>query len=47
MAYLQRELLEASKRNPNSVHYDSMAAIGEIEDVDADGRPFVTKSVVL
>lgn len=47
MSYLQDQLMESSKRNPNSVHYEPMAITDDVEELDADGRPLITKSVVL
>ncbi|WVQ83192.1 hypothetical protein IAT38_005331 [Cryptococcus sp. DSM 104549] len=47
MQFLHDELLRFSKKNPNSPHYDPYA-LGEddVEEMDAEGKPFVTKSVV-
>ncbi|WVQ69393.1 uncharacterized protein L199_007610 [Kwoniella botswanensis] len=48
MQYLHDELLTLSKRNPNSPHYDPFAGDDEdgIEELDNEGKPLVTKSVV-
>ncbi|TYJ56013.1 hypothetical protein B9479_003255 [Cryptococcus floricola] len=48
MQFLHDELLRFSKRNPHSAHYDPFAMDGEddVEEMDAEGKPFVTKSVV-
>ncbi|WVQ75915.1 hypothetical protein IAR50_005550 [Cryptococcus sp. DSM 104548] len=49
MQFLHDELLRFSRRNPHSAHYDPFAMDGDEEDVeemDAEGKPFVTKSVV-
>lgn len=54
MTYLQQQLMDASRRNPHSVHYDAMAVMrqdaegeDDVEVTDSDGKPIVTKSVVL
>lgn len=48
MQYLHDELLALSKKNPHSTHYDPFSIGGEdVEELDADGKPIVTKSVVL
>ncbi|WVR04718.1 hypothetical protein IAU60_001729 [Kwoniella sp. DSM 27419] len=50
MQYLHDELLGFSKKNPHSPHYDPFALNPDdddaVEELDADGKPFVTKSVV-
>ncbi|WVF69696.1 hypothetical protein IAT40_004475 [Kwoniella sp. CBS 6097] len=48
MQYLHDELLGLSKKNPNSPHYDPFAINedDDVEELDADGKPFVTKSIV-
>lgn len=48
MQFLHDDLLSFSRRNPNSQHYDPFALdIGDVEELDTSGQPFVTKSVVL
>jgi hypothetical protein len=48
MQYLHDELLKYSRRNPHSPHYNPFAMTEEdMEEVDSEGRPLVTKSVVL
>ena len=48
MAYLLDQLLTASKRNPNSIHFDPFAAPSEeVEELDANGKTFPVKTVVL
>jgi hypothetical protein len=49
MQYLYNELIQSSKRNPNSKNYDpyALAMSDEIEDVDQDGKPYLVKSVIL
>lgn len=49
MQFLHNELIQSSKRNPNSKNYDpyALAMSDEIEDVDQDGKPYLVKSVVL
>ncbi|WRT64679.1 uncharacterized protein IL334_001613 [Kwoniella shivajii] len=46
MQYLHDELLILSKKNPNSPHYDPFAFGDDIEELDAEGKPLVTKSIV-
>ncbi|EIW71155.1 hypothetical protein TREMEDRAFT_27733 [Tremella mesenterica DSM 1558] len=47
MRWLLQELMGHSKRNPNSPHYDPFALdSGDVEELDEEGKPFVTKSVV-
>ncbi|WWD21589.1 hypothetical protein CI109_106075 [Kwoniella shandongensis] len=47
MQYLHDELLKLSKRNPNSPNYDPFINEEDgLEELDADGQPIVTKSVV-
>ncbi|WVW78313.1 hypothetical protein I302_100267 [Kwoniella bestiolae CBS 10118] len=47
MQYLHDELLTLSKRNPNSPHYDPFAGDDDgIEELDNEGKPLVTKSIV-
>ncbi|WVQ98151.1 hypothetical protein IAU59_005273 [Kwoniella sp. CBS 9459] len=48
MQYLHDELLGLSKKNPNSPHYDPFAVSedDDVEELDAEGKPFVTKSIV-
>ncbi|OCF44855.1 DNA repair protein RAD5 [Kwoniella heveanensis CBS 569] len=48
MQYLHDELLGLSKKNPNSPHYDPFAVNedDDVEELDAEGKPFVTKSIV-
>lgn len=50
MQFLHDELMFFSKKNPNSPNYDPFSIVGndeEIEDLDKEGKPFITKSVVL
>ena len=49
MQWLLGELMSHSKKNPNSPHYDAFAIdVGgeDVEELDPDGKPYVTKSVV-
>nr|XP_019008370.1 DNA repair protein RAD5 [Kwoniella pini CBS 10737]OCF47151.1 DNA repair protein RAD5 [Kwoniella pini CBS 10737] len=47
MQYLHDELLTLSKKNPNSIHYDPFAISDDgVEELDSDGKPLVTKSIV-
>ncbi|WWC86799.1 uncharacterized protein L201_001678 [Kwoniella dendrophila CBS 6074] len=47
MQYLHDELLTLSKKNPNSAHYDPFAGDEDgVEELDNEGRPLITKSVV-
>lgn len=51
MQYLYDQLMTASRRNINSYNYDEhFVATGDgddVEEMDADGRPYKVKSVVL
>ncbi|KAK4684735.1 hypothetical protein P7C73_g5428, partial [Tremellales sp. Uapishka_1] len=46
MTFLYEELMAFSKKNPNSSNFDMYAALGdgEVEELDADGKPYVTNS---
>ena len=46
MQFLHDELLRQSKRNPHSPHYNPFEITDDAEEVDAEGKPLVTKSVV-
>jgi SWI/SNF-related matrix-associated actin-dependent regulator of chromatin subfamily A3 len=52
MQYLLNDLMIYSRKNPNSANFNPMMLDqnGEedaIEELDADGKPFITKSIVL
>jgi SWI/SNF-related matrix-associated actin-dependent regulator of chromatin subfamily A3 len=47
MRWLHDELIRNSKRNPHSQYYNAFEIGEELEETDADGRPFLIKSVVL
>ena len=51
MEVLLQDLMKFSRRNPNSVNYNPMIIDdGEddgVEELDSEGKPFITKSVVL
>ncbi|OXM76917.1 DNA repair protein RAD5 [Cryptococcus neoformans Bt63] len=47
MQFLHDELLRFSKKNPHSAHYDPFSLEGDdVEEMDAEGKPVVTKSIV-
>ena len=47
MKFLHDELMSFSRRNPNSPHYNPFELDADaMEEVDKDGKPFVTKSVI-
>ncbi|KAK8847498.1 hypothetical protein IAR55_005356 [Kwoniella newhampshirensis] len=47
LQYLHDELLKLSKRNPNSANFDPFINDEDgLEELDSDGQPIVTKSVV-
>ena len=45
MQFLHTELLGFSRKNPNSPHYNPFEMAPE--EVDKDGKPIITKSIVL
>ena len=47
MRWLHDELIRNSKRNPYSPYYNAFEAPDELEETDSDGKPFLTKSVIL
>ena len=47
MQFLHDELLSFSRKNPASPHYNPFEMTDGMEEVDAEGRPYVVKSVVL
>lgn len=51
MQFLLDDLMVYSRKNPNSVNFDPMQLgdCGEdgVEEMDAEGKPFITKSIVL
>lgn len=50
MQFLLDDLMKYSKRNPNSINFNPMELDGDadgVEEMDAEGKPFITKSIVL
>jgi hypothetical protein len=47
LKYLYQELMNHSKRNPYSTHFDASALTEGVEETDKDGTPLAIKSVVL
>jgi SWI/SNF-related matrix-associated actin-dependent regulator of chromatin subfamily A3 len=51
MTFLLNELMRFSCRNPNSANYNPAALDEELDDgveeLDAEGKPFIVKSIVL
>lgn len=46
MQYLHDELLQLSKQNPNSKHFDPFSLDADVAEMDKNGKPLATKSVV-
>lgn len=46
MQWLHDDLLRLSKQNPNSQHYDPFALDPDVTELDRNGLPLATKSVV-
>jgi SWI/SNF-related matrix-associated actin-dependent regulator of chromatin subfamily A3 len=50
MQFLLNDLMIYSRKNPNSVNFNPMMLdTGDdgVEELDAEGKPFITKSIVL